>query len=65
MHFLSEMAVEHVVHWISRCLEQCPTIALGRLDELALELSLVGTLRAVEPKRAAVEWLRQGIPLPC
>ena len=54
-------------HWISRCSErlqeQWPRIDVTRLDDLALDLSLDPKLRALEPTRAAVEWLRQGIPM--
>jgi hypothetical protein len=56
-----------ITHWVSRCSErlqqQWPTVDPTRLDDLAIDLSLDASLRALEPKRAAVEWLRQGIPL--
>jgi hypothetical protein len=52
--------------WIAGCSarlqQQWPTIDPTRLDDLAIDLSRDDRWRALEPQRAAVEWLRQGIP---
>ena len=52
--------------WISLCSarlqKQWPTVDPTRLDDLAIDLSRDALLRAMDPERAAVDWLRQGIP---
>jgi len=52
--------------WIARCSArlhaQWPRLAREQRDEAAAELWGNERWRQLEPERAAVEWLRQGIP---
>jgi hypothetical protein len=52
--------------WIARCSarlrEQWPRLALEQLQEVAGELHDDTRRRLEEPERAAVLWLKQGLP---
>jgi hypothetical protein len=52
--------------WIQRCSarlrQQWPRVPAEQLDELAEELRRNLERQAEDPERAAVDWLRQGIP---
>ena len=52
--------------WIDRCTAklhaQWPTVPTEQLAEVASEIEQSVHQQLAEPERAAVEWLRQGIP---
>lgn len=52
--------------WVTRCSArlhaQWPRIGREQRDEMATELWADVRWRSIEPERAAVEWLRQGMP---
>jgi hypothetical protein len=52
--------------WIARCSarlrEQWPRLALDQLQEVAAQLHDDTRRQLEEPERAAVQWLRQGMP---
>jgi hypothetical protein len=52
--------------WVARCSArlhaQWPRVLQEQRDEVAAEIRLDRRWQAFEPERAAVEWLRQGIP---
>jgi hypothetical protein len=54
--------------WITRCSArlhaQWPTVPREQLAEVAAEIQNKVQRQLEEPERAAVEWLRQGIPGP-
>lgn len=51
--------------WVARCSArlhaQWPRVLQEQRDEVAAEIQRDGRWQALEPERAAVEWLRQGI----
>lgn len=52
--------------WVTRCSArlhaQWPRIDREQRDEAARDLWRAAHWRAMEPERAALEWLRQGMP---
>jgi hypothetical protein len=54
--------------WVARCSArlhaQWPRVPREQRDEVAAEILRDGRWEQVEPERAAVEWLQQGIPGP-
>ena len=52
--------------WVARCSArlhaQWPRVPREQCDEVAAEILRDGRWEQVEPERAAVEWLQQGIP---
>jgi hypothetical protein len=54
--------------WVARCSARLrarwPRVPQEQLDEVAGEIQRHVQRQIDEPERAAVEWLRQGIPTP-
>jgi hypothetical protein len=54
--------------WVARCSArlhaQWPRLQREQRDEVATEIQNDSRWQQLEPERAAVEWLRQGIPDP-
>ena len=53
--------------WVARCSArlhaQWPRVLQEQRDEVAAEIQRDSRWQAFEPERAAVEWLRQGMPV--